>query len=129
MGVDGNFQRLEDEVIRLLDILEQLRQENAALKGRVGSQEAQQEAREDVVVILVAHVGLLLLLAAQVVPEGGIVTRLGKRRRRRRAVSSVRWWTKPSLINCPKTRDRLCLVILRILSSSETVIPGWPPTK
>ena len=43
MGVDGNFQRLEDEVIRLLDILEQLRQENAALKGGVGSQEAQQE--------------------------------------------------------------------------------------
>ena len=43
MGVDGNFQRLEDEVIRLLDILEQLRQENAALKGRVASQEAQQE--------------------------------------------------------------------------------------
>ena len=40
---DLNFQRLEDEVIRLLDILEQLRQENAALKGRVGSQEAQQE--------------------------------------------------------------------------------------
>ncbi|MFC1526813.1 hypothetical protein ACFL6X_08405 [Candidatus Latescibacterota bacterium] len=31
MGVDGNFKRLEDEVNRLLELLEQLRQENASL--------------------------------------------------------------------------------------------------
>lgn len=29
MGVDGNFKRLEDEVNRLLEVLEKLRQENA----------------------------------------------------------------------------------------------------
>jgi small-conductance mechanosensitive channel len=42
MGVDGNFQRLEDEVSRLLDVLEELRQENAALRGRVDSLTAQE---------------------------------------------------------------------------------------
>ena len=41
MGVDGNFQRLEDEVNRLLDLLEELRQENAALRSRIDSLETQ----------------------------------------------------------------------------------------
>jgi hypothetical protein len=43
MGVDGNFQRLEDEVGRLLDILEELRQENTSLKTRVDGLDAQEE--------------------------------------------------------------------------------------
>jgi len=34
MGVDGNFKRLEDEVNRLLDVLEKLRQDN----GRQGEE-------------------------------------------------------------------------------------------
>ena len=43
MGGDGNFQRLEDEVGRLLDILEELRQENTSLKTRVDGLDAQEE--------------------------------------------------------------------------------------
>ena len=43
MGVGGNFQRLEDEVGRLLDILEELRQENTSLKTRVDGLDAQEE--------------------------------------------------------------------------------------
>ena len=41
MGVDGNFQKLEDEVNRLLEILEELRQENARLQNRVDALESQ----------------------------------------------------------------------------------------
>ena len=43
MGVDGNFQRLEEEVGRLLDVLEELRQENAALKSRADSLEGHED--------------------------------------------------------------------------------------
>ena len=35
MGVDGNFQRLESEVDRLLGVLEQFRQENEMLRAQV----------------------------------------------------------------------------------------------
>ena len=35
MGVDGNFQRLESEVDRLLGLLEQFRQENEMLRAQV----------------------------------------------------------------------------------------------
>ena len=41
MGVDGNFQKLEDEVNRLLSILEELRHENAGLQNRVDALESQ----------------------------------------------------------------------------------------
>ena len=37
MGVDGNFKRLEDEVNRLLEVLEKLRQENARLGEEISS--------------------------------------------------------------------------------------------
>ncbi len=46
MGVDGNFQKLEDEVNRLLEILEELRQENARLQTRVDALESQSGDRE-----------------------------------------------------------------------------------
>ena len=46
MGVDGNFQKLEDEVNRLLEILEELRQENARLQTRVDALESQNGDRE-----------------------------------------------------------------------------------
>ncbi len=39
--VDGNFQRLEDEVNRLLEVLEQFRTENATLRGQAA--EARQQ--------------------------------------------------------------------------------------
>ena len=43
-AVDGNFKRLEEEVNRLLEVLEQLRDENATLRERiVGLEAAQQE--------------------------------------------------------------------------------------
>ena len=43
-AVDGNFKRLEEEVNRLLEVLEQLRGENATLRERiVGLEAAQQE--------------------------------------------------------------------------------------
>jgi predicted nuclease with TOPRIM domain len=42
-GVDGNFQRLEEEVNRLLEVLEQLRSENAALRERATDLEAGQQ--------------------------------------------------------------------------------------
>ncbi|MEE2658103.1 MAG: hypothetical protein VX733_06320 [Candidatus Latescibacterota bacterium] len=38
--VDGNFKRLEDEVNRLLEVLEQLRSENASLREQVAILEA-----------------------------------------------------------------------------------------
>lgn len=34
LGVDGNFKRLEDELNRLLEVLEQLRSENQGMKDR-----------------------------------------------------------------------------------------------
>ena len=40
-NVDGNFQRLEEEVNRLLEVLEQFRSENSTLRERAA--EAQQE--------------------------------------------------------------------------------------
>ena len=43
-AVDGNFKRLEEEVNRLLEVLEQLRGENATLRERiVGREAAEQE--------------------------------------------------------------------------------------
>lgn len=43
-AVDGNFKRLEEEVNRLLEVLEQLRGENSALRERItGLETAQQE--------------------------------------------------------------------------------------
>lgn len=35
MGVDGNFERLEDEVNRLLQVLEEQRRENETLRGQI----------------------------------------------------------------------------------------------
>ena len=46
MGVDGNFQKLEDEVNRLLEILEELRRENASLHNRIDALESQNGDRE-----------------------------------------------------------------------------------
>ena len=43
MAVDSNFERLEQEVSRLVEILGQLRQENAALKSRIENLEAENE--------------------------------------------------------------------------------------
>ena len=40
-NVDGNFQRLEEEVNRLLEVLEQFRSENSTMRERAA--EAQQE--------------------------------------------------------------------------------------
>lgn len=40
LGVDGNFKRLEDEVNRLLELLEQLRVENQGLKQQVAQLES-----------------------------------------------------------------------------------------
>jgi regulator of replication initiation timing len=45
-GVDGNFQRLEEEVNRLLEILEKLRGENANLKERLATLESAQQELE-----------------------------------------------------------------------------------
>jgi vacuolar-type H+-ATPase subunit I/STV1 len=43
-AVDGNFKRLEEEVNRLLEVLQQLRDENTTLRERVaGLEVAQQE--------------------------------------------------------------------------------------
>ena len=36
MPMDSNFERLEQEVNRLIEVLNRLRQENADLKGQVG---------------------------------------------------------------------------------------------
>ena len=41
-AVDGNFKRLEEEVNRLLEVLEQLRGENATLRERIVGLEAAQ---------------------------------------------------------------------------------------
>ena len=41
MSVDGNFERLESEVNRLLDVLEQQRQENETLREQVGDLQTQ----------------------------------------------------------------------------------------
>ena len=44
--VDGNFKRLEDEVNRLLEVLEQLRSENASLREQVATFEADKGQEE-----------------------------------------------------------------------------------
>ena len=44
MSVDGNFKRLEDEVTRLLEMLDDLREKNASLRNRVDALEAQNQA-------------------------------------------------------------------------------------
>lgn len=44
MSVDGNFKRLEDEVTRLLEMLDDLRETNASLRSRVDALEAQNQA-------------------------------------------------------------------------------------
>ena len=50
MAVDSNFERLEQEVNRLVGALAQLRQENAALKTRTESLETEnRQLRADVV--------------------------------------------------------------------------------
>lgn len=46
-GVDGNFKRLEEEVNRLLEILEQLRAENATLRERVATLESARQEADD----------------------------------------------------------------------------------
>lgn len=43
IGVDSNFKRLEEEVNRLLEVLEQLRGENAGLRERVVALDAAQQ--------------------------------------------------------------------------------------
>ena len=43
MSVDGNFKRLEDEVTRLLELLDQLREQNTALQDRLADLEARNE--------------------------------------------------------------------------------------
>lgn len=43
IGVDSNFKRLEEEVNRLLEVLEQLRGENAGLRERVVTLESAQQ--------------------------------------------------------------------------------------
>ncbi len=45
-AVDGNFKRLEEEVNRLLEVLEQLRGENGALRERITGLEAAQRELE-----------------------------------------------------------------------------------
>lgn len=45
-AVDGNFKRLEEEVNRLLEVLEQLRGENSALRERITGLEAAQQELE-----------------------------------------------------------------------------------
>ena len=45
-AVDGNFKRLEEEVNRLLEVLEQLRDENRNLRERVASLEGTQQELE-----------------------------------------------------------------------------------
>jgi predicted nuclease with TOPRIM domain len=45
-GVDSNFKRLEEEVNRLLEILDQLRGENTTLRDRITSLEAAQRELE-----------------------------------------------------------------------------------
>lgn len=44
MSVDGNFKRLEDEVTRLLEMLDDLRETNASLRSRVDALEVQNQA-------------------------------------------------------------------------------------
>ena len=39
MDVDQNFERLEQEVLRLMDVLEKIRAENAELKERIKGME------------------------------------------------------------------------------------------
>jgi FtsZ-binding cell division protein ZapB len=43
MAMDSNFERLEQEVNRLVEVLNRLRQENTELKSRIGELEQQQQ--------------------------------------------------------------------------------------
>ena len=45
-AVDGNFKRLEEEVNRLLEVLDQLRGENATQRERIASLEVAQQELE-----------------------------------------------------------------------------------
>jgi vacuolar-type H+-ATPase subunit I/STV1 len=45
-AVDGNFKRLEEEVNRLLEVLQQLRDENTTLREQVASLEVAQQELE-----------------------------------------------------------------------------------
>ena len=47
MGIDGNFERLEGEVERLLEVLEQLRQENKTLQARIEAETSRSEEIEN----------------------------------------------------------------------------------
>ena len=46
MGIDGNFERLEGEVERLLEVLEQLKQENKTLQARIEAETSRYEEIE-----------------------------------------------------------------------------------
>ena len=49
MPMDSNFERLEQEVNRLVEILNRLRQENADLKGQIGElEEKNQQAQGEI---------------------------------------------------------------------------------
>ena len=49
MAMDSNFERLEQEVNRLVEVLNRLRQENADLKGQIGELEQKnQQAQSEI---------------------------------------------------------------------------------
>ena len=49
MAMDSNFERLEQEVNRLVEVLNSLREENSTLKGQIRDFEEQaQQARGDI---------------------------------------------------------------------------------
>jgi chromosome segregation ATPase len=49
MAMDSNFERLEQEVNRLVEVLNSLREENSALKGQIRDFEEQaQQARGEI---------------------------------------------------------------------------------
>lgn len=49
MAMDSNFERLEQEVNRLVEVLNNLREENSALKGQIQDLEEQaQQARGEI---------------------------------------------------------------------------------
>ena len=43
MAVDNNFERLEEKLTHLVEVMSQLQEENAALKGRAQSLESENE--------------------------------------------------------------------------------------
>jgi len=49
MPMDSNFERLEQEVNRLVEVLNRLRQENADLKGQIGEiEQKNQQAQGEI---------------------------------------------------------------------------------